>query len=102
MKRILKFLFTLIFVISSFFALNKLTQYFTNDALIFIVLSFTLFAIFLFAWIAPRTFFDVCWRITNIIPDHFDYESSYRNLEFVSFGLLATAYILLIIVFLII
>jgi hypothetical protein len=102
MKKILKVLFTTLFMVFSIFAINKLVANYSNDGLVFIVLSFTAFSLHLFAWIAPNTFFDLCWKITGILPDNFDYETSYSKLEIVDVGILITANIILGIGFLII
>lgn len=57
MKKIIKILFTIIFVIISIFAINKLINNFLIDSLLFVVLAFVLFAMHLFIWIAPKTLF---------------------------------------------
>lgn len=54
MKKIIKILFTIIFVIISIFAINKLINNFLIDSLLFVVLAFVLFAMHLFIWIAPN------------------------------------------------
>ena len=66
MKKIIKILFTIIFVIISIFAINKLINNFLIDSLLFVVLAFVLFAMHLFIWITQKTFFDICWKITDI------------------------------------
>ena len=101
MKKILKILLTIIFIVISIFSINKLISNFLNDSLLFVVLAFTLFAMHLFAWIAPRTFFNLCWKITGILPDNFDYDTSYIKLELCDIGLLITSILLLGISFLI-
>lgn len=95
MKKIIKILFTIIFVIISIFAINKLINNFLIDSLLFVVLAFVLFAMHLFIWIAPKTFFDICWKITDIFSDNFDYETSYSKLEVCDIGLLITSILLL-------
>lgn len=100
MKKILKILLTIIFIVISIFAINKLINSFLNDSLLFVILAFTLFTIHLFAWIAPRTFFNLCWKITGILPDNFDYDTSYSKLELCDIGLLIVSILLLGISFL--
>ena len=100
MKKILKILLTIIFIVILIFAITKLINNFLNDSLLFVVLAFTLFAKHLFAWIAPRTFFNLCWKITGILPDNFDYDTSYIKLELCDIGLLVTSILLLGISFL--
>ena len=100
MKKILKILLTIIFIVISIFAITKLINNFLNDSLLFVVLAFVLFAMHLFAWITPRTFFNLCWKITGVLPDNFDYDTSYSKLELCDIGLLITSILLLGISFL--
>lgn len=100
MKKVLKILLTIVFIVSSIFAVNKLVNNIFHDSLFFVALAFTSFAMHLFAWIAPKTFFDLCWKITNTMPDNFDYDTSYSKLEMCDIGLLITSILLLGISFL--
>lgn len=102
MKKILKVLLTIIFVIISIFAIDKLIVDCSNDGLIFFVLAVTMFFLHLFAWIWPKIFFNLCWKITAILPDNFDYETSYRKLEICDVGILIVANVMLVIALLII
>lgn len=102
MKKILKVLLTIIFVIISNFAINRLIVNYSNDGLVFLVLAFTIFCLHLFAWILPKTFFRLCWKIAGILPDNFDYETSYRKLEICDVGILIVANVMLVIALLII
>ena len=86
---------TIIFIIILSFAINKLISNFLIDSLLFVVLAFVLFSMHLFAWIAPRTFFNLCWKITGMLPDNFDYDTSYSKLEVVDIGVLITSILLL-------
>ena len=94
MKKILKTLLTIVFLIISIFAISKLINNYYNDSLLFVILALVLFAMHLFAWIAPRAFFDLCWKITGILPDNFDYDTSYRKLEWVDIVVLITSVLL--------
>lgn len=100
MRKILKIILTIIFMMISIFAIDKLISHFLNDRLLFVVLAFVLFSLHMFAWIAPKTFFDICWKITGILPDNFDYDTSYNKLELCDIGLLITSIVLLVISFL--
>lgn len=95
MKKATKILLTILFVAIAWLSIVKLTSDFSNDRLLFTVLSFVLFAVHLFAWIAPRAFFNLCWKITNIMPDNFDYDKCYSKLELVDIGILITSISLL-------
>ena len=95
MKKILKILLTIIFIIISIFALKKLISNFLSNSLLFVILAFILFSMHLFEWIAPRTFFNLCWKITGMLPDNFDYDTSYSKLEMVDIGVLITSISLL-------
>lgn len=100
MKKILKILLTIIFIVISNFAINKLINNFLNDRLLFVVLAFTLFTMHLLLWLAPRIFFNLFWKITGILPDNFDYDTSYKKIELCDIGLLITSILLLGISFL--
>ena len=77
MKKILKVILTILFVIGSVFAIHKLIANYSSGKLSAIVLAFTVFIMHLFAWIAPKTYFNLCWKITKYLPDSFDYDTSY-------------------------
>lgn len=100
MKKAIKIIFTLAFVVLSVFAIRKLIINIYSESFLFVVLAFVLFVMHLFAWIAPKTFFNLCWKITNIMPDNFDYDTSYSKLEMCDIGLLITSILLLGISFL--
>lgn len=100
MRKILKIILTIIFIVISIFAIDKLISHFLNDRLLFVVLAFVLFFLHFFAWIAPKTFIDICWKITDILSDNFDYDTSYNKLELCDIGLLITSIVLLVISFL--
>lgn len=97
MKKILKVLFTIIFTIISFGVIYRLIYDYSNDGLLFLILAITFFIIFLFSWVAPKIFFNLCWKITKILPDNFDYDTSYSKVELISVGLIIVSNILLII-----
>ena len=100
MKKILKVLLTILFGAASFFAINNLISSYQDDKLFFIVIAFVPFFMHMFAWIAPRTFFNLCWKITDFLPDNFDYDTGYSKLELVDIGILITSILILGISFL--
>ena len=100
MKKVLKILLTIIFIVVSIFSIIKLVNDFLDSSLLFVILAFVSFAMHLSVWIAPKTFFNLCWKITNIMPDNFDYDTSYSKLEICDICLLITSILLLGISFL--
>ena len=95
MKKSIKILLTILFIIELTCMVYKLITNYSNDGLIFTVVSFTSFISFLFAWIAPKLFFNLCWKITNLMEYSFDYDYGLKKLEFVSIGLLIFANVFL-------
>ena len=91
MKKIIKILLTILFCIGAGFAIRALIIEYGDGKLAFVVLAFTMFFIHLFAWIAPKTFFNLCWKITKYLPDNYDYETSYSKLEKVDIGIVIVA-----------
>jgi hypothetical protein len=99
MKKIIKIALTLVFVPLLIFSVNQLIFDFSDEALAFVILASALFAMHLFAWIAPRTFFNLCWKITVLLPDNFDYDTSFSKLELCDIGILISATLFLVISF---
>lgn len=95
-KKILKILLTILFIVGLIFSINNLINNYFEDALMLIVLAFTMFVLHLFAWIAPKAFFNLCWKISDILPDDFDYDTSFRKLESVDLGILIVSNIFLV------
>ena len=95
MKKIIKIVLTLLFISLLVFSINSLIFNFSDEGLAFTILAFVLFVMHLFAWIAPKKFFDLCWKITGMLPDNFDYDTSYSKLELVDIGVLITSILLL-------
>lgn len=91
MKKIIKIVLTLLFISVLVFSINSLIFNFSDKGLAFTVLAFVLFVMHLFAWIAPKKFFDLCWKITGILPDNFDYDTSFSKLELCDIGILVVA-----------
>lgn len=101
MKKVIKGLFIFAFVILSIFVIHNLTLNYSDEGLIFMVFSCVFFIFYFFLWVMPKKFFDFCWKFSRFFPDHFDYDTSYSKLENLSIGLMITAYIFLIIGFLV-
>ena len=60
MKKIIKIVLTLLFISLLVFSINGLIFNFSDEGLAFTILAFVLFVMHLFAWIAPKKFFDLC------------------------------------------
>ena len=56
MRKILKVVLTIIFVVFSIFAVKKLINNFFHDSLLFVVLAFTVFIMHMFAWLHQERF----------------------------------------------
>ena len=97
MKKTIKIVLTLIFVPLLIYSIYRLVLNFSDETLAFVILSVTFFVMHMFAWIAPKTFFDLCWKITKFLPDNFDYDTSFSKLELCDIGILVVANILIII-----
>ena len=94
MKKTIKIVLTLLFISLLIFSIKQIVFNFSDDGLFFVILAFVLFVMHLFAWIAPKTFFDLCWKITGLLSDNFDYDTSFSRLELCDIGILAIANIL--------
>lgn len=79
MKKIIKTIFTIIFIVITVFSIKKLIYNFSEDCLITILFAGFLFAMHMFAWIAPKKFYDLCWKINHLLPN--DYEDYEYNCE---------------------
>lgn len=97
-----KVILTLLFLIVYIYTITQSVDNFSSDLILLITLASTFFVAFFFAWVAPKTFFNLCWKITKYMPYRFDYNTAYRKLESLSIGLLITSILLLIIGLLII
>ena len=97
MKKMLKIGLTIIFVIAMIFEIIMVTNNYSQDALGFAVFALAIFLMHLFIWIAPTKIFDLCWKLTKYMPDAYDYETSYGNLDNVGLGVLITSIMFLII-----
>ena len=93
MKKAIKIILTLSFIPLLAFAIYQLVVNFSDQGLGFIVLAFAFFAMHLFAWIAPKKCFDLCWKMLERFPngDTYDYDTSFRKLESCDIGILIVA-----------
>lgn len=91
MKKVIKIVLTVLFIALLAFSINQLIFSFSDEELAFVILAFVLFVMHLFAWIAPKTFFNLCWKITGILPDNFDYDTSFSKLELCDIGIIIVA-----------
>ena len=102
MKKLLKILLTISFVIGFAFVIYNLSNNYSENSLLVTILAFAMFCMHLFSWLAPKTFFNLCWRITDYLPDRYDYDRGYKNLAISGLVILIISNILLLIGILII
>lgn len=102
MKKLLKILLTIAFVIGFAFVIYNLSNNYSENSLLVTILAFAMFCMHLFSWLAPKTFFNLCWRITDHLPDRYDYDRGYKNLAISGLVILIISNILLLIGILII
>ena len=94
-KKILKILLSLLYLIGLTFEIYILCKGFVEESLLCICLSVFSFFVYLFICIAPRTCLNLCWKLNKYSTDNFDYNTSYRNIENVGIGILITSIIFL-------
>lgn len=95
MKKILKIFFTIIFVAGSAFEVYGLVTRYSDDALIFAIIAAVFFLSHLFIWIAPKTFFGLCCKISQYSPDNWDRDTSYANIGNVGLGIVIVSIVFL-------
>ena len=97
-RTLIKIVLTLLFVFLLMLSINQLIINFSDDGFLFVGLGVTSFGMHLFAWIAPRTFFNLCWKIADSLrpEDYFDYDAGFRKLELCDIGLLVVANIFVV------
>ncbi len=100
--KILKIVFTTLFVLELAATIYFLCTQYSDDGLFLTILAGTLFLFHLFSWIAPKKLFDLCWRMGKYFPDSCDYDTGLSKLGSVGLGILVCALILLTIGLLII
>lgn len=89
--RISKILFTILFVLGAFFVATNIQLFYTQGPMVCIALALFVFALHLFAWVAPKTCFNLCWKMSALLPDYFDYDAGYRKLDVCGLGLVITS-----------
>ena len=92
---ILKTIFSITFGIEAVFVINRFVSNYSNDGVMFISLALLLFLLHLFAWVAPKKLFDLCWKASSIYPDDFDYDTSYKKLGLIGMWLLIVSIVIL-------
>lgn len=97
MKKALRIVFTILFVACLAFEIYALVKSYSDDALFFVILAGAVFLFYLFAWIAPKTLLNICWRLSRFYPDAGDYDAGLANMGNVSLGLIIIANISVII-----
>lgn len=96
MKRTITISLTIIFIICSIFAIIWEMNNYSIESSCFVGSSFVFYLLFLIGWIAPKKFFNICWKITDFtMDDKFDYDGGYKYFKKTRIGFLITAYILL-------
>lgn len=94
--RILKILFTILFVLGAFFIATNIQLFYTRDPMVCIALALFVFVLHLFAWVAPKTFFNLCWKMSALLPDYCDYDSGYRKLDVCGLSFVITSDLFLV------
>ena len=88
MKKTIKILLTVLYVVIASITICKSNYNFLSDRLIFAGFSFPLFCFHLFAWIAPNTCFNLCWKLASVLLEEtYDYETSYGHIENMDIGI---------------
>ena len=94
-KNILKIALTMLYIAALAFEIYQLCVNYSDDGLGWLIFSISFFLPHLFIWIAPKTFFNICWKMSKFYPDASDYDTSFRNVSNVGIGLLITSIIIL-------
>lgn len=95
MKKILKILFTIIFVAGLAFEIYLLVKKYSDDALMFAVIGAVFFLFHLLIWVAPKKIFELCYKISKSSSDNWDYDTSYANIGNVGLGILIVSVVFL-------
>ena len=78
---------SIIYVIFLYFAIKILISNFSDGKMFITIISTTLYLCHLLAWLFPKWFFDICWKLSKSIVDGFDYETNFRNLKKIDLGM---------------
>lgn len=95
LKKTLKITLTILCLVGIAFEIYELCVNYSDDGLGYLIFSTFFFLSHLFIWIAPKTFFNICWKLSRFYPDEFDYDTSFSKIGNVGLGLLITAIIIL-------
>lgn len=94
-RNVLKILFTLSFITILAFAIKGLVSHFSDLRLFFVIVASILFISHLWSWIAPKSFFNMCWKMTKSLHDSYDYDTSFSKLPSVGLGMAIASNIIL-------
>ena len=94
-KKVLKIILTIICSVGIAFEIYGMSVNYNDGGLFLLVLAICSFIVHIFAWITPKTLFNLCWRVSKYYPDDFDYDTSLSKIGNVGLGILITAIILL-------
>ena len=95
LKKTLKIALTILYLMALAFEIYELCVNYSGDGMVCLIFSMLSFSMHLFIWIAPKTFFNICWKLSKFYPDEFDYDTSFSKIGNVGLGLLITAIIIL-------
>lgn len=94
----LKVLLSIIFIAGTAWNIYRLCNGYCEEGLVIIIIAITFFVFYLLTWIFPKFTFNLCWKLfSGFTEDEFDYDTGYGKIDKVSFGLLITAVIVLVI-----
>ncbi len=96
-KLIIHIALSIVHALCEIFLVYKLVQMNLYNELVFASFSTVMFIVYLVSWIAPKLFFSLCWKISYIMPDTFDYETGYNKMNITSLGLFVTSFIIFLI-----
>ena len=86
--KILNTILSLIYIILLCFAIKIIIREYSDGKLLLIIISSTIYIFHLFAWLFPKMFFNICWKICNSINDGFDYETNFSKLKKIDLGMI--------------
>ena len=101
-KTILKSVLTAVFVPLAIYQIYRLVIDFKTrgadlavEGSFGIVFALVFFVFAIFAWIAPKTLFNLCWKMSKFMPETYDYETGLTNMSSFSLGCLIFSVIFL-------
>lgn len=85
--KILNTILSLIYVIFLCFAIKIIISNYSDGKMLITAISITIYLCHLLAWLFPKWFFNICWKISKSIIDGFDYETNFSNLKKIDLGM---------------